>query len=35
MKPTVMYGLTATTTLASKSATNEFQKGSTAVGKVV
>jgi hypothetical protein len=35
MKPSVIYDLTATTTLASKSVTDEFRKGSAIVGKVI
>jgi hypothetical protein len=35
MKPSVIYGLMATTTLASKSVTDEFRKGSAVVGEVI
>lgn len=35
MNPTVIYDLTATTTIASKSVTDEFRGGSAVVGKVI
>lgn len=35
MKPSMIYDLTATTTIANQSVTDAFRRGSTAVGKVI